>query len=100
MTADDHEFRALVAGLDVVGDPWTVLVVRELLVAPADEDELLDGVPGLDRELLREKLARLCDSGLVERGREYRLTPLGHGLRDPLALLARWGRRHLMGERR
>ncbi|TVT61478.1 helix-turn-helix transcriptional regulator [Amycolatopsis rhizosphaerae] len=92
MTDDDREFCALVAGLDVVGDPWTVLVVRELLVAPADEDELLDGVPGLDRALLREKLDRLCENGLVERDREYRLTPLGLRLRGPLAMLARWGR--------
>ena len=90
---DDELQRGLAAGLDVVGDPWTVLVVRELLVAPADEDELLEGVPGLDRELLGDRLDRLRAHGVVERdGKEYRLTPLGHRLHGPLVVLARWGR--------
>ena len=92
MTDDDREFCGLAAGLDVVGDLWSLLLVRELLVAPADEDELLDGVPGLDRELLRERLDRLCANGVVARGREYRLTPLGRRLHGPLVVLAQWGR--------
>lgn len=97
MTDDDLHLRALVAGIDVVGDLWTVLVIRELLVAPADEDGLLNGIPGLDRDLLRAKLDWLLANGLVERGREYRLTPLGRRLRAPLVLLARWGRLNLAG---
>lgn len=95
MTDDDLQFLALVAGIDMVGDFWTVLVIRELLVAPADEDELLDGIPGLDRRQLRERLDRLCDNGLVERDGEYHLTALGRSLRGPLAKLARWARLNL-----
>lgn len=88
-----RQFCALAAGLDVVGDLWGLLVIRELLVAPANEDELLDGVPGLDRELLRERLDRLCAAGVVERGRrEYTLTARGRRLHDPLVMLAEWGR--------
>lgn len=92
MSDDDRQFYALAAGLDVVGDLWSLLLVRELLVAPAGEDELLRGVPGLDRALLREKLDRLCDHGVVENGAEYRLTALGRRLHDPLVVLAQWGR--------
>ncbi|WP_253774904.1 winged helix-turn-helix transcriptional regulator [Goodfellowiella coeruleoviolacea] len=88
----DRQFCPLAAGLDVLGDMWTVLVVRELLVAPATEDELLAGVPGLDRELLAPRLAALCAHGVVEWDREYRLTPLGRRLQGPLLALARWGR--------
>ncbi|WP_007023581.1 winged helix-turn-helix transcriptional regulator [Saccharomonospora iraqiensis] len=95
MTDDDRHADAFLAGLDVVGDLWTVLVIRELLVAPADEDALLDGVPGLHRDLLLEKLDRLSDQCLVERGREYRLTTLGHRLCGPLTMLADWGRLNL-----
>jgi DNA-binding HxlR family transcriptional regulator len=89
---DDRQFCALAAGLEVVGDLWSLLLVRELLVAPADEDELLEGIPGLDRDLLSDRLDRLCANGVVERDGEYRLTPLGRGLHDPLTVLARWGR--------
>lgn len=92
-TNDDRQFCALAAGLDVVGDLWALLVVRELLVAPADDDELLEGVPGLDGDLLRERLDRLCAADVVERrGHEYHLTARGSRLRDPLVMLARWGR--------
>lgn len=87
-----RQFHALAAGLDALGDMWSVLVVRELLVAPATEDELLAGVPGLDRELLAARLESLCANGVVEPGREYRLTRLGRGLREPLLALAGWGR--------
>lgn len=93
MTDDDRQFCALAAGLDVVGDLWALLVVRELLVAPANEAELIEGVPGLDRGFLRERLDRLSTAGVLERkGNEYYLTARGRRLHEPLALLARWGR--------
>jgi DNA-binding HxlR family transcriptional regulator len=93
VTDDERQFCALAAGLDVVGDLWALLVIRELLVAPANEDELLEGVPGLDRELLRARLHRLSAADVVEERRnEYYLTARGRRLHDPLVLLARWGR--------
>ncbi|MFC6090030.1 winged helix-turn-helix transcriptional regulator [Saccharothrix sp. BKS2] len=96
---EDQENRRpcpLEAGLDVVGDMWSMLVVRELLVAPATEDQLLEGLPGLDRDLLAPLLDALCANGVVERGEEYRLTPLGHRLHGPLLALAHWGRTNSM----
>jgi DNA-binding HxlR family transcriptional regulator len=92
MTDDDRQFCALAAGLDVVGDLWSMLLVRELLVAPADEDGLLDGIPGMDRALLCDRLDWLRANGVVEGDGEYRLTPLGRGLDGTLTVLARWGR--------
>ncbi|WP_199443818.1 winged helix-turn-helix transcriptional regulator [Umezawaea beigongshangensis] len=95
MLSDDAEHRQfcpLAAGLEVVGDMWTMLVVRELLVAPADERELLEGVPGLTPDLLTPRLEALCASGVAEWRGEYRLTHLGRRLQVPLLALARWGR--------
>jgi DNA-binding HxlR family transcriptional regulator len=94
--AENRQVCPLAAGLDVVGDMWSMLVVRELLVAPASESELLEGVPGLDREVLAPRLDALCANGVVERGEEYRLTPLGLRLQAPLLALARWGRANAM----
>ncbi|WP_051773257.1 winged helix-turn-helix transcriptional regulator [Saccharothrix sp. NRRL B-16314] len=94
MTDDDRQFCALAAGLDVVGDLWSMLLVRELLVAPADEDALLNGIPGMDRALLCDRLDWLRANGVVEGDEdgEYRLTGLGRRLDGPLTVLARWGR--------
>lgn len=95
MTSEEvrhRQYCALVAGLDVLGDMWTVLVVRELLVAPATEQGLLEGIPGLTPELLASRLESLCDNGIVEGRGEYQLTELGARLDGPLLALAQWGR--------
>ncbi|GLY50276.1 helix-turn-helix domain-containing protein [Lentzea sp. NBRC 102530] len=96
---EHRQFCPLAAGLEVVGDMWTMLVVRELLVAPADEHELLKGVPGLTPALLAPRLEALCANGIAEWEGEYRLTPLGRRLQGPLLALARWGREVTSGDR-
>lgn len=87
------QYCALAKVLDVVGDRWSLLVVRELLLGPCRYGELLDGLPGVATNLLTDRLRSLEEAGVLERdghGR-YALTPWGQGLAEPLYSLARWG---------
>ena len=88
----------LARALDVVGERWTFLIVRELLVRPKRFGELVDGLPGMGRNLLSARLQHLEAEGLVQRrstesdgSRVYRLTADGMGLAPALTELSRWG---------
>lgn len=89
----------LAVGLDIIGERWTLLVLRELMVAPARFNELADSLPGMGATLLTHRLRSLVEQGLVRqdsvlgdaRGRVYSLTDVGEGLRAPLLGLAKWG---------
>lgn len=89
----------LAVALDVLGERWTLLVVRELLPGPARFGDILANLPGMGPNQLSARLRSLTDAGVVEqqrtendgRGRTYRLTPLGAQLRGPLLALAGWG---------
>jgi DNA-binding HxlR family transcriptional regulator len=88
--------------LDLVADTWSVVVVVGLGRGPARYTELHEMIGGISKKMLTQVLRRLVDNGLVERrtlrtappGAEYRLTPLGHSLREPLAGLSRWAEEH------
>ena len=91
------QYCGLARALDVVGDRWNLLIVRQLLVAPARYGELLDGLPGVATNLLTDRLRDLEAAGVVARqlGEEgnavmYALTPWGAELREPIAGLIRW----------
>jgi DNA-binding HxlR family transcriptional regulator len=93
------QFCGLAAGLDIVGERWTLLIIRELLLAPARFSEIADNLPGIGPNLLSDRLRSLSERGVIEaapvpgdgRGKQYRLTRLGEQLREPLLQLARWG---------
>lgn len=90
------QFCALARSLDVVGDRWTLLIVRELLPGPLRYSELKASLSGIATNLLAERLRSLEANGVVERrledaGTVYALTPWGAGLRDALEALGRWG---------
>jgi DNA-binding HxlR family transcriptional regulator len=83
--------------LEVVGDRWTLLVVRELLLGGRRWAELERALPGIPSNLLAERLRLLEDEGVLARGAEgrtYRLTDKGRDLAPVLASLAAWGMRH------
>ena len=83
--------------LEVVGDRWTLLVVRELLLGGRRWAELERALPGIPSNLLAERLRLLEDEGVLERAPEarvYRLIDKGRDLAPVLASLAAWGTRH------
>jgi DNA-binding HxlR family transcriptional regulator len=87
------QYCALARALDVVGDRWTLLIVRELLSRPCRYHELQDGLPGIATNLLAERLRGLEDGDVVTRDEEsrYMLTERGRGLATPIGELVRWG---------
>jgi DNA-binding HxlR family transcriptional regulator len=97
MSRSYGQYCGLARALDVVGDRWNLLIVRQLLVAPARYGELLDGLPGVATNLLTNRLRDLETAGVVERRLAgegnavvYALTPWGAGLREPIEGLVRW----------
>ena len=99
--------RCPIAGaLDVLGDAWTLLVLRDLLFYGKHRfAEFLDSPEGISTNILAERLKRLDTCGLVERRRyqehpprdEYYLTRRGHDLLPVLRELIAWGQRHVPG---
>jgi DNA-binding HxlR family transcriptional regulator len=97
MSRSYGQYCGLARALDVVGDRWNLLIVRQLLMAPARYRELLDGLPGMATNLLADRLRDLETAGVVERrlaeegnAIEYALTPWGAELREPIESLIRW----------
>jgi DNA-binding HxlR family transcriptional regulator len=90
------QFCSLARALDVVGDRWNLLIVRELLAGPLRYNELRTSLAGVATNLLAERLKGLEGNGVVERqlgdaGVLYALTPWGAELREPMESLGRWG---------
>ncbi len=80
-----------------MGDRWSLLVVRELLVGPKRYSDVLSGLDGVATNLLAQRLRSLEDTGVVERrvatnpnGIVYALTPWGAQLRETVEALVRW----------
>lgn len=97
MSRNYGQYCGLARALDVVGDRWNLLVVRQLLLGPARYRELLDGLPGMATNLLADRLRDLEAAGVVERRLAergnavvYALTPWGAELRGPIDGLIRW----------
>ena len=97
MSRSYGQYCGLARALDVVGDRWNLLIVRQLLMAPARYRELLDGLPGVATNLLADRLRDLETAGVIERRLAeegnaivYALTPWGAELREPVEGLIRW----------
>lgn len=91
------QYCGLARALEIVGDRWSLLIVRQLLIAPARYRDLLDGLPGIATNLLADRLRDLEVAGVLERRLagagsvvEYALTPWGAQLREPVESLLRW----------
>ncbi len=89
--------------LELVGERWALLVVRELLDGPKRYTDLAEGLPGIGTNILAGRLRDLEEAGIVQKRRlpppaavrVYELTPYGEELREPLYALGRWGARSL-----
>ena len=83
--------------LDVVGDRWTLLVVRDLLLGPLRFADLRTELSGIPSNLLAERLRRLEEAGLVRRlePEGYELTPAGRELEPVVFALGDFGSRYV-----
>jgi DNA-binding HxlR family transcriptional regulator len=89
----------IATALDVVGDRWATLIVRDLLLGPLRFVELAEGLPGVGTNTLTARLKLLEEADVVrrrlmplpERGTVYELTDYGRELEPILMALGRWG---------
>jgi DNA-binding HxlR family transcriptional regulator len=85
--------------LDVVGERWSLLILRDLLLGTTRFNDLSRGLPRLSRALLAKRLRQFERSGLVVRvDGEYRLTDAGRQLETVVFALGEWGARWTFGE--
>jgi DNA-binding HxlR family transcriptional regulator len=94
------QYCGLARALDVLGERWTLLIVRNLVLGPQRYSDLLRGLPGITTNLLAKRLQEMEGAGLVERGgtsdaTAYRLTATGRDLEPAIHALARWGWRRM-----
>ena len=94
------QYCAVAKTLDVIGERWTFLILRDLVhLGPRRFSDLRDALPGIGANLLTERLRHLEREGLVRRRRlrspgrgvVYELTELGAGLERTILELGRWG---------
>ena len=96
---------SIAQALDVVGDWWTLLVVRDVAGGITRFSDLAAEL-GVSRKVLTERLAMLVERGVLERRQysdrpprsEYHLTEAGRGLLPVLVALQNWGAQHVMGD--
>ena len=99
------QYCAVARGLDVIGERWTLLIVRDMLLGPKRYKDLLEGLPGIGTNLLADRLHEMERLGLIERAvlpppagsAVYQLTDAGAALEPALMALGRWGARFLPG---
>src|SRR5262245_21762770 len=103
-----HQYCPVARALDVVGERWTLLIARELLLGPRRFTDLAEGLPGIGSSVLASRLAALEQCGLIAKRSlpapaasvVYELTEKASGLRPVLAALADWGMQLLGSPRR
>ncbi len=87
--------------VEVLGERWSLHIVRDMLCGYTRFNDLARGNPGLSRSLLAKRLRQLERAGVIERvDGEYRLTPAGRDLHPVVFGLGEWGARWQFGEPR
>jgi DNA-binding HxlR family transcriptional regulator len=97
------QFCSMARALDLLGERWTLLIVRELLCGSGRFGEVQRGIPRISRTMLSVRFRELADAGVIERhegdgGPEYRLTAAGLELAAVVRELGTWGQRWLRRE--
>jgi DNA-binding HxlR family transcriptional regulator len=98
-----NQFCALAFALDVIGERWSMLIIRELLAGPRRYKDLMEGLPEISTNLLSDRLKTLEQQGIISRRALtfpagtyiYALTPTGRALEKSLVELGRWGAQFL-----
>lgn len=94
-----NQYCGLAYALDIIGERWTLLIVRELIAGPRRFKDLIAGLPDISTNLLAERLKSLEQQRLLRRrilpppagSTVYELTPLGQALEKTLLELGKWG---------
>ena len=94
-----NQYCGLAYALDIVGERWTILIIRELMAGPRRFKDLMDGLPGINTNLLSARLKTLQKQGVISRrilpppagSVVYELTALGQALETTLLELGKWG---------
>jgi DNA-binding HxlR family transcriptional regulator len=102
------QYCPVAQALEVLGDRWTLLIIRDMLTGTTHFNDMRRGLPGISRALLTKRLQQLQDGGVIEKrihesGRkttEYRLTRAGMELENVIAALLTWGATWAFGDPR
>jgi DNA-binding HxlR family transcriptional regulator len=94
-----NQYCGLAYALDIVGERWTILIIRELIAGPRRFTDLVEGLPGISTNLLAERLKSLEQQGMLRRrvlpppaaSTVYELTSLAQALETSLLELGKWG---------
>ncbi|WP_168625539.1 MULTISPECIES: helix-turn-helix domain-containing protein [unclassified Cryobacterium] len=90
------QYCGVVTAVELVGERWALLIVRDLLVGARRYSDLKNGLPRIPTNILSTRLKELQQAGVVRRvplahGLVYELTEFGRGLEDVILALGRWG---------
>ena len=96
---------AAASTLDIVGDKWSLLVIRDLFAGKSTYSELLAAAERVPTNILADRLKRLEEAGIIEKNAyqerpvrfAYSLTPKGRDMGEILLAIVRWGRKHIPG---
>ncbi|MFC8527229.1 winged helix-turn-helix transcriptional regulator [Nocardia sp. NPDC057227] len=94
-----NQYCGIAHALDLLGERWSLLILRNLLLGPKRYTDLIDGLPGIGTGLLSQRLKELDAAGVITRttlpppaaSTVYQLTPDGEALRPVFHSLSRWG---------
>src|SRR5512140_1267360 len=93
------QFCSVARALDLLGERWTLLIVRELLSGSTRFGDVRRGIPRISRTMLAARLRELLDAGVITRdgddGPTYALTEAGHELMNTVRDLGTWGQKWL-----
>lgn len=98
-TYSSQDFCPVARTLDVIGDRWTLLVLRDVANGITKYSDMLESLKGISPNLLAQRLKRLEKEGVLERSfysdhpprAEYKLTQKGRDLNPVLSSMAEWG---------
>lgn len=91
------QYCGVTTAVELIGERWALLIVRDLLVGPRRYTDLKQGLPRIPTNILSSRLKELQESGVVRRaplhgsGLVYELTPYGRALEPIVLALGRWG---------
>lgn len=93
------QYCPIAKSVEVLGERWSILVLRELLIGSTRFNDIARGLPGVSRTLLSKRLREFESAGLVDRiDNEYLLTPAAQDLRPIVFGLGQWGEEWMLAE--